>query len=133
MENEIIDLIEKKKNKVNSKLKEYKELSYIQKYDKYDKELDDLIIDIKNEDIDIILGYTSSIFFKLCIETTDPQLENLENKLSKLYHKLKNLHFFNIMISLYDKITKIIPEIQKFSIQYMIMQKITKKYIKHLD
>ena len=125
MENEIIDLIENKKNKVNNKLKEYKELSYIQKYEKYNKELDDLIIDIKNEDIDIILGYTSSIFFKLCIETTDPQLENLENKLSKLYHKLKNLHFFNIMISLYDKITKIIPEIQKnYSLNFNIYKDI---------
>ena len=121
MESEFF-VIEKKKNKVQKKISEYENLSFYEKFLKYDKELDDLIIDIKNEDIDIILDYTSSIFFKLCFSFSDSDLEDIINKLSKLYHKLKNLHFFNIMISLYRKIASIAREIEKkyFSYNFVI-------------
>ena len=110
------DMIEKKKDEVKMKIREYEKYSFRKKYLKYEKEIDDLIIDIKNEDIDVILDYTSSMFFKLCLESKDSELEDILDKLSKLYHKLKNLHFFNIMVSLYRKIEKIIHEIdQKYN------------------
>ena len=110
------DMIEKKKDEVKMKISEYEKYSFRKKYLKYEKEIDDLIIDIKNEDIDVILDYTSSMFFKLCLESKDSELEDILDKLSKLYHKLKNLHFFNIMVSLYRKIEKIIHEIdQKYN------------------
>ena len=110
------DMIEKKKDEVKMKISDYEKYSFRKKYLKYEKEIDDLIIDIKNEDIDVILDYTSSMFFKLCLESKDSELEDILDKLSKLYHKLKNLHFFNIMVSLYRKIEKIIHEIdQKYN------------------
>ena len=110
------DMIEKKKDEVKMKISEYEKYSFRKKYLKYEKEIDDLIIDIKNEDIDVILDYTSSMFFKLCLESKDSEFEDILDKLSKLYHKLKNLHFFNIMVSLYRKIEKIIHEIdQKYN------------------
>ena len=103
--------VEKKKNKVENKLKEYEALSNREKYNKLDKELDNLIIDINGEDIDVILDYTSSIFFKLCFKLNGDNIDNMLNKLSKLYHKLKNLHFFNQLVSLHRKIKNISYEL----------------------
>jgi hypothetical protein len=33
------------------------------------------------------------------------------NKLAKLYHKLKNLYFFNVLVFLFKKIEKILKNI----------------------
>ena len=107
----LVESVEKKKNKVENKLKEYEALSNREKYNKLDKELDDLIIDINGEDIDVILDYTSSIFFKLCFKLNGDYIDNMLNKLSKLYHKLKNLHFFNQLVSLHRKIKNISYEL----------------------
>ena len=96
---------------IESKIKEYEELSIYERNEKYENELEDLIIDIKNEEIDTILDYTSSIFFKFCFQFKDSQIKELLNTLSKLYNKLKSLHFFNIMVSLYRKIESIAHDI----------------------
>jgi hypothetical protein len=95
---------EKKKKEVENKLLAFKDLPIKEKYDKLDNQLDELIIDIKNEDLDVILDYTSSVYFQLCFQLYSAELKELQNKLSKLYHKLKNLYFFNLMISLYRKL-----------------------------
>lgn len=111
MKNEIFVDVDKNKKEVENKIKDYENLSLIEKIEKFEKELDDLIIDIKNEDIDIILDYTSLIFFKLCLELSNSQKKELTNRLLKLYHKLKNLYFFNQMVSLYQKIDSIAHDI----------------------
>ena len=99
------------KNKVKDILSFYEDLSDNEKYDKLSKELDSLIIDIKGEKIDVILDYTSSIFIQIAINIGDFDKKEIMNKLAKLYHKLKNLYFFNILIFLYKKIEKILQSI----------------------
>ena len=111
MEKEDISIIDIKKNDVQNKIKEYENLSNNEKYSKFNEELENLIIDIQNEDIDIILDYTSSLFFKICLYIKEWQIKDILNLLSKLYHKLKNLYFFNIMVSLYKKIENITHDI----------------------
>ena len=112
MENKGSKSIEKKKKEVENKLLEFKDLSIKERYDKLDNQLNELIIDIKNEDLDVILDYTSSVYFQLCFQIYSVELKELQNKLSKLYHKLKNLYFFNLMISLYRKIDSIFHDIE---------------------
>ena len=111
MKKEILVDVDKNKKEVENKIKDYESLSLIEKIKKFEEELDDLIIDIKNEDIDIILDYTSLIFFKFCLELSSSQKKELTNRLLKLYHKLKSLYFFNQMISLYQKIDSIAHDI----------------------
>lgn len=103
--------IENNKNKVKDILSFYEDLSDNEKYDKLSKELDSLILDIKGENIDVILDYTSSIFIQIAINIGDFDKKEIMNKLAKLYHKLKNLYFFNILIFLYKKIEKILQSI----------------------
>ena len=59
-----------------------------------------LIIDIKGQDINVILDFTSSLFINKGLNLSLYENKEIENKLSKLYHKLKNLYFFNQMIFL---------------------------------
>ena len=99
------------KNNVKDILSFYEDLSDNEKYDKLSKELDSLILDIKGENIDVILDYTSSIFIQIGINIGDFDKKEIMNKLAKLYHKLKNLYFFNILIFLYKKIEKILQSI----------------------
>ena len=99
------------KNKVKDILSFYEDLSDNEKYDKLSKELDSLLLDIKGEKIDVILDYTSSIFIQIAINIGDFDKKEIMNKLAKLYHKLKNLYFFNILIFLYKKIEKILQSI----------------------
>ena len=112
MEKESITNIDIKKNKVKNKIKLYDKLSNNEIYDKFNDDLEDLIKDIRNEDIDIILDYTSSLFFKICLYLKDWQIMDIFNQLSKLYHKLKNLYFFNIMVSIYRTIENIANDIE---------------------
>ena len=100
--------IEKNKNRVKDILSFYQDLTVNEKYDILSKELDSLIIDIKGEKIDVILDYTSSIFIQIGINIGDFDKREMMNKLAKLYHKLKNLYFFNILIFLFKKIEKIL-------------------------
>ena len=80
------------KNKVKDILSFYEDLSDNEKYDKLSKELDSLILDIKGENIDVILDYTSSIFIQIAINIGDFDKKEIMNKLAKLYHKLKNIY-----------------------------------------
>ena len=111
MEKENIEIIEMKKNEVKNKIKTYDNLSNNEKFYKFIEELEDLIKDIQNEDIDIILDFTSSLFFKICLYLKSWQIKDILELLSKLYHKLKNLYFFNILVSLYRKIENITHDI----------------------
>jgi len=111
MEKESITNIDIKKNEVKNKIKLYNKLSNNEIYDKFNDDLEDLIKDIRNEDIDIILDYTSSLFFEICLYLKDFQIMDIFNQLSKLYHKLKNLYFFNIMVSIYRTIENIANDI----------------------
>ena len=110
-QNSIPSIVENNKNRVKDILSFYEDLSDNEKYDKLSKELDSLIIDIKGENIDVILDYTSSIFIQIAINIGDFDKKEIMNKLAKLYHKLKNLYFFNILIFLYKKIEKILQSI----------------------
>ena len=116
----------KRKREIQIKAKQCNNLSLNEIYEKYSNEIEEYIIDIKNEDIDFILDYTSSIFFKVCLYLTDYDIKDIQNKLSKLYHKLKNLYFFNIMMSLYRKISSIIydKEIKNNSLNFNISEDI---------
>ena len=111
MEKESITIIDTKKNEIKNKIKTYDKLSNNKIYYKFNDELEDLIKDIQNEDVDIILDYTSSLFFKICLHLKDWQTKDILFQLSKLYHKLKNLYFFNIMVSIYRKIENITHDI----------------------
>ena len=68
---------------------------------------------------------------------TGGELIALQDKLSKLYHKLKNLYFFNIMTSLFRKIESISHEIENkynslnFSTDKDIILKYEYEYIKN--
>ena len=112
-EEKLSEIISNNKQKVAEILSNYQDLSIDEKYRKLNKELDSLIIDIKGENIDVILDYTSSIFIQIGIHISNGDQNEIMNKLAKLYHKLKNLHFFNIMIFLFRKIESVSEEINK--------------------
>ena len=94
-------IISKHKKRVSEILSSYKNLSFQKQCDKLSKDLDSLTLDINNESIDVILDYTSSLFIQMGIHLSTFDKNEIMNKLSKLYHKLKNLYFFNIVIFLF--------------------------------
>ena len=104
-------IIQKNEKRVEEILLSYKNLSIQKQCDKLIKELDSLILDINNESIDVILNYTSFIFIQIGIHLSSFDLNELMDKLAKLYHKLKNLYFFNMTIFLFRKIEKIAKNI----------------------
>ena len=103
--------IENNKKGVQKLLSEYQGLTFQDKLEKFNDELDSLIIDIKGENIDSILDYTSFLFIQNGIFLGHDEKIEIMNKLSKLYHKLKNLYFFNMLLFLYKKMEKIIKNI----------------------
>jgi len=100
-------IISKHKKRVSEILSSYKNLSFQKQCDKLSKDLDSLTLDINNESIDVILDYTSSLLIQMGIHLSTFDKNEIMNKLSKLYHKLKNLYFFNVVIFLFRKIEKI--------------------------
>ena len=106
-ENNISSIISKNKKRVEEILLPYKTLSIQKQYNKLSKDLDSLILDINNESIDVILDYTSYLFIRMGIHLSSFDINELMDKLSKLYHKLKNLYFFNMTIFLFRKIETI--------------------------
>ena len=106
-ENSISSIISKNKKRVEEILLPYKTLSIQKQYNKLSKDLDSLILDINNESIDVILDYTSYLFIRMGIHLSSFDINELMDKLSKLYHKLKNLYFFNMTIFLFRKIETI--------------------------
>ena len=103
--------IENNKKKVKNLLIAYQGLTFREKLQKFNDELDSLIIDINGENIDTILDYTSSIIIQNGINLCSNEKIEIMSKISKLYHKLKSLYFFNILIFLFKKIEKIIKNI----------------------
>ena len=104
-------IIQTNTKKVKDILSFYQDLPDYEKYEKFSKELDSLIIDINGENIDVILDYTSSIFIQMGINLSEFDKREIMNKLAKLYHKLKNLFFFNVLVFLFKKIEKILKNI----------------------
>jgi len=104
-------IIQTNTKKVKDILSFYQDLPDYEKYEKFSKELDSLIIDINCENIDVILDYTSSIFIQMGINLSEFDKKEILNKLAKLYHKLKNLYFFNVLVFLFKKIEKILKNI----------------------
>ena len=104
-------IIQTNTKKVKDILSFYQDLPDNEKYEKFSKELDSLIIDINGENIDVILDYTSSIFIQMGINLSEFDKREIMNKLAKLYHKLKNLYFFNVLVFLFKKIEKILKNI----------------------
>ena len=105
--NNISELILNNKQKVKNILSTYQNLSSHTIFQKFSTDIDALIIDIKGENIDVILDYTSSLFIEMGINLMHSEKIDIMDKLSKLYHKLKNLYFFNVMVFLFNKIEKI--------------------------
>ena len=107
----ISSIISKNKKRVEEILLPYKTLSIQKQYNKLTKDLDSLILEINNESFDVILDYTSYLFIRIGIHLSSCDLNELMDKLSKLYHKLKNLYFFNMTIFLFRKIEKVAKNI----------------------
>ena len=108
---DISSIISKNKKRVEEILLPYKTLSIQNQYNKLTQELDSLILDINTESIDVILDYTSYLFIRMGIHLSSSDLNELMDKLSKLYHKLKNLYFFNMTIFLFRKIESVVKNI----------------------
>ena len=108
---DISSIISKNKKRVEEILLPYKTLSIQNQYNKLTQELDSLILDINTESIDVILDYTSYLFILMGIHLSSSDLNELMDKLSKLYHKLKNLYFFNMTIFLFRKIESVVKNI----------------------
>ena len=125
----LLQIIENNKKKVKHILSFYQDLSLGNKYEKFRDELDSLIIDIKGENIDVILDYTSSLFIQMGINLSSSEFEEMANKLAKLYHKLKNLYFFNMLIFLFKKIEKISKNIDESNDKHFVNFKINNDII----
>ena len=94
-------------------LKIYKNNPVIKKYEKYIANIDNYIIDIGEKTIDEVLNETITTYFELRQKLDGSKNNELMDKLSMLYHKLKQLSFFNLMITychFIQKISKIIDK-----------------------
>ena len=93
-------------------LKKYKNNPIVKKYEKFMTDIDNYIIDIGEKTIDEILSETIVIFFELKPKVDSSHLSALKNKLSMLYHKLKQISFFNLMITYCHFLQKISKNIE---------------------
>ena len=87
--------------------------SLTEKYENLLKDIDSLIIDIKNIPMPFIFQSTIKIFFEMCNYLDRSKINNLFDKLSMLYHKLKKIQLFNLLVSYYREIKGIHNEIEK--------------------
>jgi hypothetical protein len=93
-------------------LKRYKNNPVIKKYEKFISNINNYLIDIKEKTIDEILNETIITFFELKPKLDGSKKNELMDKLSMLYHKLKQLPFFNLMITYCHFIQKIVKNIE---------------------
>ena len=83
----------------NEILKRYKNNPEVKKYEKFMTDIDNYLIDIKEKTVDEILNETIVTFFELKSKFDRSKINDLMDKLCMLYHKLKQLSFFNLMIT----------------------------------
>ena len=83
----------------NELLKRYKNNPEVKKYEKFMADIDNYLIDIKEKTVDEILNETIITFFELKSKFDLSKIHDLMDKLCMLYHKLKQLSFFNLMIT----------------------------------
>lgn len=93
-------------------LKRYKSHPVIKKYEKFITNINNYLIDIEENTIDEILDETIVTFFELKAKLDSSKINELMNKLSMLYHKLKQLPFFNLMITYCHFLQKISKNIE---------------------
>ena len=91
----------------------YDSPSLTEKYENYLKDIDSLITDIQNIPMCFIFKSTIKIFFEICNYLDSTKIKNLFDKLSMLYHKLKKIQLFNLLVSYYREIKGIYNEIEK--------------------
>ena len=89
----------------------YKNNPEIKKYDRLIENIDKYLIDIGSKTIDEILNETIVIFFELKQKIDTTKINFIINKLSMLYNKLKQISFFNLMITYCHFLEKIIKNI----------------------
>jgi len=93
-------------------LKRYKNNPEIKKYEKFIDNINKYLINIGEKTIDDILNETIITFFELKPKLDTNKLHDLMNKLSMLYHKLKQISFFNLMITYCHFLLKISKNIE---------------------
>lgn len=84
-----------------------------EKYIIFIQDLNDLIINIKDNKIEKILIETIKIFFELVIPIDEIKIQEMTNLLSKLYNKLKRLDCFSLLISYFHEIENVKKKILK--------------------
>ena len=89
----------------------YKNNPEIKKYDRLIENIDKYLIDIGSKTIDEILNEKIIIFFELKQKIDTTKINFIINKLSMLYNKLKQISFFNLMITYCHFLEKIIKNI----------------------
>ena len=94
-------------------LNNYRNNPLVKKCEKLINNIDNYLIDIGEKTIDEILNETIVTFFELKPKIDTTHLNSLMNKLSMLYHKLKQISFFNLMITYCHFLQKISKEIEK--------------------
>ena len=80
-------------------LKRYKNSPEVQKYEKYLTSIENYTKDTNGKDIDEILKETIVTFFQIKPKIGIDKLSELKNKLALLYNKLRQISFFNLMIT----------------------------------
>ena len=92
-------------------LKRYYSNPIIKKYEKYIQNIENYLINIGEKFIDEILNETIVTFFELKLKLDASKLHQIMNKLSMLYNKLKQISFFNLMVTYCHFLQKISNDI----------------------
>ena len=93
-------------------LKKYKNNPEIKKYEKLLTNIKNYLIDIGEKSVDEILSETITSFFELKQRVDSFKINDLMNRLSMLYNKLKQFPFFNLAIAYSHFIQKISKNIE---------------------
>ena len=94
-------------------LKKYSNNPEIKKYEKLLSNIKNYLIDTGEKTIDEILSETMINFFDLKQNVDTYKINDLMNKLSMLYNKLKQFSFFNLIIAYFHFIKKISKNIER--------------------
>ena len=94
-------------------LKKYRNNPEIKKYEKLVSNIKNYLIDTGEKTIDEILSETMINFFDLKQNVDTYKINDLMNKLSMLYNKLKQFSFFNLIIAYFHFIKKISKNIER--------------------
>ena len=93
-------------------LQRYKNNPEIKKYEKFNNNITKYLNNIEEKTIDEILNETIIYFFELKSKLDTNKIHDLMNRLSMLYNKLKQISFFNLMITYCHFLQKISKNIE---------------------